>query len=46
MDEGENMAKISFEGQHESLPSILVAIREEKEEDLTYNKDITSRNNE
>ena len=45
MNKGENMAKMSFEGQHESLPSILEVIRE-KEEDLSYNKDITSRNNE
>ena len=44
MNEGENMAKMSFEGQHESLASILEVIREE--EDLSYNKDITSRNNE
>ena len=44
MNEGENMAKMSFEGQHESLSSILEVIREE-EEDLSYNKDITSRNN-
>ena len=47
MNERENMAKMSFEGQHESLPSILEVIREEEEEeDLSYNKDITSRNNE
>ena len=45
MNEGENMAKMSFEGQHKSLPSILEVIREE-EEDLIYNKDITLRNNE
>ena len=44
MNEGENIAKMSFEGQHKSLPSILEVIREE--EDLSYNKDITSRNNE
>ena len=44
MNEGENMAKMSFEGQHESLSSILEVITEE-EEDLSYNKDITSRNN-
>ena len=36
---------MSFEGQHEILPSILEVIREE-EEDLSYNEDITSRNNE
>ena len=45
MHEGENMTKISFEGQHEILPSILVVIREE-EKDLSYNKDIASRKNE
>ena len=44
MNEGENMAKMSFEGPHGSLPSILEVIGEE--EDLSYNKDITSRNNE
>ena len=46
MNEGENMAKMSFEGQHESLTSILEVIMEEEEENLSYNKDITSRNNE
>ena len=35
---------MSFERQHESLPSIVEVVREE--EDLRYNKDITSRNNE
>ena len=45
MNGKENMVKISFEGQHESLPSILEVIREEKE-DLSYNEDITTRNNE
>ena len=45
MNEGENMAKMSFEEQHESLPSILEVIREE-EGGLSYNKDITLRNNE
>ena len=44
MNDEENMAKMSFEGQHKSLPSILEVIREE--EDLSYNEDITSRNNE
>ena len=44
MNEGENMAKMSFEGQHESMSFILEVIREE--EDLCYNEDITSRNNE
>ena len=36
---------MSFKGQHEILTCILEVIREE-EEDLSYNKDITSRNNE
>ena len=40
MNEEEKMAKLSFEGQHESLPSILEVIREE--EDSSYNEDITS----
>ena len=44
MNEGENLAKMSFKRQHESFPSIVEVIREE--EDLSYNKDITSRNNE
>ena len=30
MNERVNMAKMSFEGQHESLPFILEVIREEK----------------
>ena len=38
INEGESIAKMSFEEQHESLPSILEVIREDK--------DITSRNNE
>ena len=42
MNEEEKMAKLSFEGQHKSLPSILEVIREE--EDLSYNEDITSSN--
>ena len=37
MNEGENMAKMSFEGQHERWPSILEVIREEKE-DLSCNE--------
>ena len=45
MNDGENMAKMYFKGQDESLSSILKVIREE-EEDLSYNEDITSRNNE
>ena len=43
MNEKINMAKMSFEGQHESLPSILEVIREEKEEGLHYKEDVTSR---
>ena len=43
MNEKVNMAKMSFEGQHESLPSILEMIREEKEEGLYYKEDVTSR---
>ena len=39
------MAKMSFKGQHESFPSILEVIREEKE-DLSCTEDITLRNNE
>ena len=45
MNEVKNMVEMSFEGQHESLPSIIEVIREE-EEDLSYNEDITSRKNE
>ena len=37
-----NIAKMSFDGQHESLPSILEVIREEKE-GLHYKEDLTSR---
>ena len=44
MNEGKNMVNMSFEGQHESFPSILKVIREE--EDLSHNDEITSRNNE
>ena len=44
MKEQENMATMSFEGQHESLPSTLgVNIEEEK---MRYNEEITSRDNE
>ena len=42
MNEEERMEKLSFEGEQESLPSILEVIREE--EDLSYNEDITSSN--
>ena len=41
MNEGENMAKMSFEGQHERLPSLFEVI---KEEGLNYKEDVTSRN--
>ena len=44
MKEQENMATISFEGQHESLPSTL-GVNIEKE-NLSYNEEITSRDNE
>ena len=44
MNERKNMVNMSFEGQHESFPSILEVIREE--EDLSHNEEITSRNNE
>ena len=44
MKEQENMAKMSFEGQHESLPSSLKVNKEE--ESLSYNEEITSRDNE
>ena len=43
MNEKKSMVEMSFEGQHESLASLLEFI---KEEDLSYNEDITSRNNE
>ena len=43
MNKKVNMAKMSYEGQHESLTSILEVIREEKEEDLHYKEDVTSR---
>ena len=44
MKEKENMATISFEGQHESLPSTLGENIEE--ENLSYNEEIISRDNE
>ena len=40
----ENMATMSFEGQHESLPSTLRVNIEE--ENLSYNEEIISRDNE
>ena len=42
--EQENIATMSFEGQHESLPSTLEVSKEE--ESLSYNEEITSRGNE
>ena len=44
MKEQENMATMSFEGQHESSPSTLGVNIEE--ENLSYNEEITPRDNE
>ena len=44
MNEQENMATMSFEGQHESSPSTLGVDTEE--ENWSYNEEITSRGNE
>ena len=44
MKEQENMAEMSFEGQHESFPSSLKVNKEE--ESLRYNEEITLRDNE
>ena len=44
MKEQENMVEMSFEGQHESLPSTLKVNKEE--ESLSYNEEITLRDNE
>ena len=44
MKEQDNMATMSFEGQHESSPSTLRVNIEE--ENLSYNEEITSRDNE
>ena len=44
MNEQENMATMSFEGQHESSPSTLGVSTEE--ETWNYNEEITSRGNE
>ena len=44
MNEQENMATMSFEGQHESSPSTLGVNTEE--ETRSYNEEITSRGNE
>ena len=43
MNEGKNMVEMSFEGQHESLPSL---IEVSEEEDLSYNELVTSRSKE
>ena len=43
MNEKVNMAKMSFEGQHESLPSILEVIIEKIKKGLHYKEDVTSR---
>ena len=44
MNEQENMATMSFKGEHESSPSILGVNTEE--ENWSYNEEITSRGNE
>ena len=44
MKEQKNMATMSYEGQHESLPSTLEVNKDE--ENLSYNEEITSRGNE
>ena len=44
MKEQDNMTTIFFEGQHESLPCTLGV--NTKEENLSYNEEITSRGNE
>ena len=44
MNKENNMVVMSFEGQHESLSSILEMNIEK--EDLNYNQDITLRNDE
>ena len=44
MNEQENMATMSFEGQHESSPSTIGVNTEE--ETWSYNEEITSRGNE
>ena len=44
MKEQKNMAAMSFQGQHESLPSNLKVSKDE--ENLSYNEEITSRGNE
>ena len=44
MKEQDNMTTMSFKGQHESLTSTLEVNKEA--ENLSYNEDITSRDNE
>ena len=44
MKEEENMVAMSFEGQHESLPSNFELSKDK--ENLSYNEEITSRDNE
>ena len=44
MNEGENMVETSLKGQQKNLPSNLEVIKDE--ENLHYNEDITSRNDE
>ena len=44
MKKQEDMAAMSFEGQHESLPSNLEVSKDE--ENLSYNEEIISRGNE
>ena len=44
MKQQKNMAEMSFEKKHESLPSTLKVNNEEKS--LSYNEEITSRDNE
>ena len=44
MNENENMATMSFEEQHDSLPSTLEVNKEE--ENFSYNEEITLRGNE
>ena len=44
MKEQKNTASMSFEGQHEGMPSNLKVSKEE--ENMSYNEEITSRGNE
>ena len=43
MNEGKNIVEMSFEGKHESLPSLLKVIEEEYS---SYNEVVTSRSKE